>query len=157
MVESLLRRIAGDALGQRTESAERVVDRHSSGGASLSMGLAGAERRDDRTAEGACTTADRRDRILNRLPKITLAEIGHQTLEQAVAEPAGRIRAAAFILLRDMGSFREQEAEEFNDLAASSAFPFPDRSIRRRPAIHSTRPRCGSIDSKWINLGTSRW
>jgi len=30
-----------------------------------------------------------RDRLLNRLPKIPLAQIGGQTLEQAVAEPAG--------------------------------------------------------------------
>jgi hypothetical protein len=124
MVESLLRRIAGDALGQRTESAERVVDR-----TRPAVRLFQWDWRVPRDAtieqRKSLHAAERRDRILNRLPKIALAEIGHQTLEQAVAEPAGRIRAAAFILLRDMGTFREQEAEVFNDLRRQLGFPVP--------------------------------
>ena len=124
MVESLLRRIAGDALGQRTESEERVVD-----STRPAVRLFQWDWRVPRDAtieqRKALYTAERRDRILNRLPKITLAEVGHQTLEQAVAEPAGRIRAAAFILLRDMGTFHEQQAEEFNDLRRQLGLPVP--------------------------------
>jgi hypothetical protein len=74
----------------------------------------------------ALYSAERRDRILNRLPKIPLAEIGHQTLERAVADPAGRIRAAAFILLRDIGTFRDRDAEVFNDLRRQLGLPLPE-------------------------------
>jgi hypothetical protein len=123
-VESLLRRIAGGALGQRTESAERVVDRTRPAVRLFQWDWrvpadAAIEQRK------ALYAAERRDRILNHLPKITLAEIGHQTLEQAVSEPAGRIRAAAFILLRDMGTFRDRDAEVFNDLRRQLGLPIP--------------------------------
>jgi hypothetical protein len=123
-VDSLLKRIAGDALGERTSDPEKVVDRIPA--------IAHALRMDwrlprDATPEqrAALAAAGRRDSILNRLPKLRLNRLGGQTLEQAATLPAGRIRASALILNLELPLVRDRDVELYNDLRRQLGLPVP--------------------------------
>jgi hypothetical protein len=122
--EALLKRIAGDALGERTSEPEKVVDRLPA--------IAHALRVDWRLPRdatppqrAALMTAGRRDGMLNRLPKLRLNRLGGQTLELAATDPAGRIRASAMILSLDLAIPRDRDAEIYDDLRRQLGLPVP--------------------------------
>jgi hypothetical protein len=121
-VESLLKRIGGDALGERKADGERVVDRVPP----LSHVLQWDWRLPKDTTpqqRESLMAAERRERILNRLPKTRFAQLGGQTLEQAAGNPSGRVRAAAMIFLLDLRTPRERDAEVCNELRAKLGLP----------------------------------
>jgi hypothetical protein len=124
-VDELLKRIAGDALGQRTGDAERVVDRIPPLAHALQWDwrLPKDATREQRESLAA---AERRDRILNRLPKSRFGRLGDQTLEQAATNPSGRIRAAAMVLLLDLQTPRQRDAEVFNELRGRLGLPLAE-------------------------------
>ena len=137
-VDELLKRIAGDALGQRTGDAERVVDRIPPLAHALQWDwrLPKDATREQRESLAA---AERRDRILNRLPKSRFGRLGDQTLEQAATNPSGRIRAAAMVLLLDMQTPRERDAEVFNELRGRLGLPLAE------PIDPATLPDAGAL------------
>jgi hypothetical protein len=100
---------------------------------------------------------ERRDRTLNQLPKVALAQLGGQSLEQCAAAPAGRIRAAAFILLRDSLTIRSQDAEIYDELRRKLGLPVPEpidpstvKDLMRLPAVRLHRLQADKLDDEWL-------
>jgi hypothetical protein len=151
-IEALLRRIGGDALGERSTAPERVHSRRAKVQQLLNWDWriptgAKIEERKQLFAD------ERRDRLLNRLPTIALAQLGGQTLEQCAADPAGRIRAAAFILLRDSLTIRESDAEIYDELRRKLGLPVPEpidpatvKDLLRLPAVRLHRLAAEKLD-----------
>lgn len=155
-IETLLRRIGGDALGERSPAAEHVHGRRPKIQRLLNWDWripndAKVEQRKQFYAE------ERRDRILNQLPTILLAQLGGQTLEQCAVEPAGKIRAAAFILLRDSLTIREQDAEIYDELRRKLGLPVPEpidpatvKDLTRLPAVRLHRLQGDKLDDETL-------
>ncbi len=124
VTEALVKRIGGDALGDRFAAGEQVIDK-----VRTVAQLFQWEWRIPRDAKledrKRLVEEERRERVLNRLPKLRLAQIGNQTLEEAAKEPAGRIRAAAFISLLASPIKSQQEANVFDDLRRQLGLPVP--------------------------------
>lgn len=121
-VEALVKRIGGDALGERSAAGEEVVDQVRT--------IAQLFQWDWRIPKDAraedhqrLIEAERRERVLNRLPKLRLAQIGNQTLEEAAKDPAGRIRAAGLLMLISGGSMSAREAAVFDELGRQLGLP----------------------------------
>ncbi len=153
-IETLLRRIGGDALGERATAPEHVHGRRPKTQRLLNWDWripndAKVEQRKQLYAE------ERRDRILNQLPTIPLAQLGGQTLEQCAAEPAGRIRAAAFILLRDSLTIRKPDAAIYDELRRKLGLRVPEpidpaavKDLMRLPAVRLHRLQADKLDDE---------
>jgi hypothetical protein len=153
-IEALLRRIGGDALGERSSAPEHVHGRRAKMQRLLNWDWripndAKIEQRKQFYAE------ERRDRILNQLPKTALAQLGGQNLEQCTATPAGKIRAAAFILLRDSLTIRGQDAEIYDELRRKLGLPAPEpndpakvKDLLRLPAVRLHRLQADKLDDE---------
>ncbi|HKD37326.1 MAG TPA: hypothetical protein VKB78_11015 [Pirellulales bacterium] len=151
-IETLLRRIGGDALGERSSAPEEVVGRRSKLQRLLNWDWripkdATIEQRKQLYAE------ERRDRILNQLPATALAQLGGQTLQQCAADPAGKIRAAGFLLLRDSLTIRARDAAIYDELRGKLGLPVPEpidpatvKDLMRLPAVRLHRLQAGNLD-----------
>ena len=151
--EAQLRRIAGEALGPRTDEPEAIVEKNPLLNELLTVDVRlPADTTPDQRA--ALVEAERRDLILNRLPKLALGQLAGQTLEQAATDPRGRIRAEALLLLMELASGRQSEFDLGNELPRKSACRSRRRSTRRRfPKAIKSPPR-GGIACWWKSSTT---
>jgi hypothetical protein len=161
-IESLLRRIGGDALGERSSAPEDVAGRR----AKLQRLLNWDWRiPTDATIEQRkqLYTDERRDRILNQMPAMALAQLGGQTLEQCAKDPAGKTRAAGFILLRDSLTIRARDAAIYDELRRKLSLPVPEpidpttvKDLMRLPAVRLHRLQVEKLDDDSL-LKVYRW